>query len=628
MHFVVCAKDEIDKLYIEHEIKRFYPEATITLCKNKKIAVDLLENNAVDAVISDEDAEFKDKSIDNISFTSYEDYFYQSHYRIEKASVTPVIELLAKPSKYTKNDILTLPGRISKFFEDTYDVIKRFKICSDFTGKSVLFNVNYRYHLYYRNLKKIEKFYRYFIKPVRFIGAGIGNFDYITLKGFSILKHADVCLHDSLIDKRILNYLPDHAKIINVGKRCKNHSAEQPTINELLVHFSKKGLRVVRLKSGDPSIFGRLAEEVEYLRKNNVPYDIIPGLSCINTVSTSGIILTKRRTNRGFSVISPIKHGGEFKEVDWQERKKLPIILFMSVRVAKQVCKNLISEGLDKKTKALMVFNIGNSKEKIIRGNLDDIYKKVEFYINNKKHIPPGLFIIGDVAEFERSKDFLDKKVLIIGDKNSRENIGIRLNDLGIFVDYLEFPPLEIKLPDRSDRYTAVIINEGLIEESFRSSIRKNKMINKSNILILNKYNLNKLKQTLNNIGIKEIYYFYIKKDPETIETLKSIKHINVFNIRCTFKNREWETFNNEDANIIIFEKSDYFWAYLELFGKKKIPTYKKIWVPKDNEILSFLVKENITNFSLLPDLSTNSDISFILDNPKETNKSLILSRR
>lgn len=157
MHFVVYAKDEIDKLYMEHEIKRFYPEAKITLCKNREIAVDLLENNTVDALVSDEDTEFKDKNIDHISFTSYEDYFYQSRYRIKKASVTPIIELLAESSKYTKDDILTLPGRVSKFFEDSYDVIKRFKVDSVFTGKSVLFNVNCRYHLYYRNLKKNRK---------------------------------------------------------------------------------------------------------------------------------------------------------------------------------------------------------------------------------------------------------------------------------------------------------------------------------------------------------------------------------------------------------------------------------------------------------------------------------------
>ncbi len=631
MRFVVFAKDKINELYIGFEIKRFYPEAEILICKDKKKARDFLENSTVDALISDEYVEFNKNEIESLSFTAYEDYFYESHYEIENAPVAPLIELIIKPSKYLQGNILTLPGRVSKFLEDNYNILKSFKINSTPIDKNVIFNDNYRYYLYYKNPEKIQNFYRYFVKPVRFIGAGIGNFDYITLKGLNLLKHADICLHDSLIDKRILNYLPAHAKIINVGKRCKNHSAEQPTINELLVNLAKKGLRVVRLKSGDPSIFGRLAEEIEYLRKNNIPYEIVPGLSCINTVSTSGIILTKRRTNRGFSVISPIKHGGEFKEIDWQERKKLPIVLFMSVRVAEQVCRNLINEGLDKKTKALMIFNIGNSREKIIRGNLENIYKKVEFYTNNKKHIPPGLFIIGDVAEFEKNKNLLDKKVVIIGDKNTRESIGVRLSDIGASVEYLDFPPLEVKLPKEPknpDGYTAFIINENLIEESLKSSLAKNKMIKENNFLTFNKHNLNRLKRILNHLGIKEIYYFYIKQDFETMELLKSIKNINIFNIKCTFKDKKRETFNNEDANILIFENSDYFWAYLEFFGREQLSTCETIWIPKDNEILNFLIKENITNFSILPDLSTNSDIWFILDNPEKTTKSLILSRR
>ncbi len=633
MRFAVYARDEIEALYCELEIKKFYPEAYIVRCKTKEETTNLLENCVADAILSKENLEFKSNSVDSLSFSSFEDYFYETYYRLEKTSVAPLLILsIVKSSKYFKNSTLTLPGRISKFFEDSYTILKKSKIGSSPVNRDVIFNNTYRYFLYYKNLKKIWKIHHYFIKSVRFVGTGIGSLNYITLKGFNILKHADVCLHDSLIDERILNHLPEHAKIINVGKRCKKHSAEQPTINEMLVHYAKKALRVVRLKSGDPAIFGRLAEELEYLENRNISYEVVPGLSCINTVSSRGIILTKRKTNRGFCVISPIKHGGDFKEIDWQERKKLPIALFMSVRVAEKVCKNLISEGWGKDTKTLMIFNLGNSREKIISGNLSNIYKKIELYVNNRKQVPPGLFIIGNVAKFEQNKNkiFSNTRILIVGDKETNENMSIRLYDMGVSVEYLDFPYLNIKLPNRQtsmNQNVAFVINERLVEKSFKLFSKNDGILNESEQLILNNSSLNKLKDILNDLGVGKIYYLFIRHDSTTINILNSIRNIDVFKIKCTFKDRK-KIFVNEDRNTLIFERSEFFWAYIELFGCSKLRAYKKIWIPKDNDILNCLITEKISNFYFLPDLSTNSDVWFILDNSKKTNKSLILKRR
>jgi len=631
MYIGVYAKDEIDALYSELEIKRFYPESHIIRCRTKQETVKLLESCTADVVLSIEKLNFTKDGLDYISFSSFEDYFYETHYKIEKTSVTPFLGFSIENShKYFKNGILALPGRISKFLENSYEILKRFKIESIPVNRSVIFDNNYRFFIYYKNLKNIRKIYSYFIKSVRFVGAGIGSYDNITLKGFNLLKYADVCLHDSLIDERILDYLPKHAKIINVGKRCKKHSAEQPTINELLANYAKKTLRVVRLKSGDPSIFGRLAEELEYLENRDIPYEVIPGLSCINTLSGSGIILTKRKMNRGFCVISPIKHGGEFKEIDWQERKKLPIVLFMSVRVANKVCENLISEGWDKNTKALMIFNLGSSREKVIKGNLNDIYKKVELYVNNRKQIPPGLFIIGNVAEFEQNKNFIfpNIKALIVGDSYTRENIGVRLSDMGISVEYLDFPLLDINLPDKlisANQNTALVINENLIEKQIKS-LYSNELSN-SKLLILNRKSLIKFKNILNNLNIKRIYYLYIKQDENTKKILNSIKNVEVLKVKCTFKNKE-KTIINNDRNTVIFEKAEFFWAYIELFGNSKLQTYSKIWVPNDNNISRFLITKNITNFYTIPELSTNTDIGFILDNFEKIDKPLILRRR
>jgi len=630
MYFSILTTTTLDRFLLENEIKRFYPQARIEYRTVVNEAVDLLVRGKIDALFSSKQLELiGGRGTESISFSAYEDYFYDIHYDKKAISVAPLFELLDGTylPKLNNKDSLALPGRIAKFLEEKYEQIKKHRIYTSPVGRGVQFEDRFRYFIYFSELSRVKNIYAYFIKRVLFIGAGIGSYDYITVRGMELLKYADVCLHDSLIDPKILNLLPEHAKIINVGKRCRKHSAEQVEINKLIVDYARRGLRVIRLKSGDPSIFGRLAEEAEYLSKNSIPFEIVPGISCINAASTSGVVLTKRRLNRGFTAMSPIKHGGEFKNINWEERKKLPIVLFMSVRVVDKVCKNLIDEGLSENTRATMIFNIGHKNEIVIKGNLRSIASKVKLYTRNKDQIPPGLFIVGDIYQINDTpySDLWRRRILVIGEETERENIGIRLSDVGAKVVYYDFPPLDTSVfgnvSDPNIKKT-IIINEQIVYKALSGYIKRFPNGSK-NFLILNRDTLNRFDCSLTNLTTEKFYYFFIKEDPSITERFPDIQKV-----KCSFCTRDRISPKGIEADILLFQKSEFFWYFLELYGDTVL-TSKTIWAPRDDKILNYLITKKHTDFLIMPDLSTNTDISFIFTTTQEKNNTnkLILRR-
>src|SRR5579864_1066129 len=131
---------------------------------------------------------------------------------------------------------------------------------------------------------------------VYLVGAGPGDPELLTLKAARVLKRADVVLHDELVGKHILGLVPTHARIHNVGKRCGKKNIRQEEINFLMVTLAASGLQVVRLKGGDPLIFGRAGEEIEALRQANIAYEIVPGVtSALGAAAAAGIPLTHRK---------------------------------------------------------------------------------------------------------------------------------------------------------------------------------------------------------------------------------------------------------------------------------------------------------------------------------------------
>lgn len=233
------------------------------------------------------------------------------------------------------------------------------------------------------------------VKAVTFVGAGAGASGSCTLEGLEAIRHCDCCLHDALIDHDLLRELPQGAKAIDVGKRAGDHTMPQHEINALLVDLARKGRRVVRLKGGDPGIFGRLAEEVAALEEYSLPYRVIPGVSSlISATSGTGMLLTGRGRNRGFAVVTPRKSGGGFAPPTREARAELPVVLFMAVGCAAEVAAAMIEDGASPHTPAAFVFSAGTAEQIVTRGRLDGLREMVPPEAEGR----PGLLIIGEIA--------------------------------------------------------------------------------------------------------------------------------------------------------------------------------------------------------------------------------------
>lgn len=257
-----------------------------------------------------------------------------------------------------------------------------------------------------------------FVKAVVFVGGGAGR-DAITLAGLRALRQAEVCLYDVLMDQQILAELPSTARRVDVGKRCGQHRAAQSEINAQLARYARQGLRVVRLKGGDPGIFGRLAEEIDTLDALRLPYRVLPGISSLQAATTgTGMLLTRRGESRGFCVMTPRAQGGATAPIDRAARAALPIVFFMGADIVAATARELIADGTPATTPAALVFDAGGEQEKIVRASLDEFANhggpgaadsktpvadaKPSPSTSNPSAVSaaPGLFIVGEVTRY------------------------------------------------------------------------------------------------------------------------------------------------------------------------------------------------------------------------------------
>ena len=230
------------------------------------------------------------------------------------------------------------------------------------------------------------------------VGAGPGDPKLITLKAVEAIKSSDVVLYDRLVSKKIVAMIPKKAEKMYVGRDVGDDYKHQDTTNDLMVKFAKKNKNVVRLKGGDPFIFGRGGEEAEFLRKHKVKYEIIPGItSGIGSAEYTGIPLTHK--DYASSVVFVTGHeDGKQKEgiVDWKKLAKAvdTIVIMMGLSRLEIISKKLISGGLDKNTPVAVIQNGTTDEHRLIKGTLSNISKKV----HEAKIKPPTIIIVGKVV--------------------------------------------------------------------------------------------------------------------------------------------------------------------------------------------------------------------------------------
>jgi len=279
----------------------------------------------------------------------------------------------------------------------------------------------------------LTKLRGYFVKAVRFVGAGVGSADYCTLGGMNDLRQAEVCLYDVLMDEALLKYVPLGAERVFVGKRCGEHSVKQTDITTLIAKYARQGKRVVRLKGGDPGLFGRLAEEIEELDRLAIPYRVRAGVSALTVATTgTGMLLTKRGVSRGFTAMTPRAAEGGVSGVGRAVRDKVPLVLFMSLSVAPDMAQQLMDEGWEAHTPVAVVYDAGSDQEVIQMMDLNHL--KSQF--SNLNNDAPGLVIIGSAAATTYRRDIgalSGQRVLVTCSEALLEKAAVRITDFGGF---------------------------------------------------------------------------------------------------------------------------------------------------------------------------------------------------
>jgi uroporphyrinogen III methyltransferase/synthase len=294
---------------------------------------------------------------------------------------------------------------------------------------------------------------------VYLVGAGCGDYDLISLRGMHHIKECDVLVYDSLIDSRLLDYANENCEKISVGKRAGRHSASQEEINNILVEKALSGKTVVRLKGGDPFVFGRGGEEIISLKENNIPYSIVPGISSgIAVPELAGVPVTHRKISRSFTVMTG--HTAEDllpENLSAYGKIDGTLVVLMGLRNLEKIAQGLILGGKSKDTAVAVISNGATGRAKIVRGTLENIYKRV----NESEVASPATIVVGETADFDFAPTIdLPLKgvsITITGTKKFSTKLNDRLYELGGDVKRLDY--LKVRVYENNSLFDDAIKN-------------------------------------------------------------------------------------------------------------------------------------------------------------------------
>ncbi len=233
---------------------------------------------------------------------------------------------------------------------------------------------------------------------VYLVGAGPGDPDLLTLRAARLLERARIVVHDGLVDPAVLALAPEHATLISVAKRRAHHTLPQEDICALLVREARAGRDVVRLKGGDPLIFGRGGEEAEACHAAGVPVEIVPGISAANGAAAAAqIALTHRDASSIVSFVAGQCKG--LRDQDWAglAGKGRTLVIYMGVKTAPQIADKLMEDGLAPDMPLAVIENAARPEMRVLRGLLAGLPELVE----REAVKSPALIVIGEVTARE-----------------------------------------------------------------------------------------------------------------------------------------------------------------------------------------------------------------------------------
>ncbi|NCV27954.1 MAG: uroporphyrinogen-III C-methyltransferase [Nitrosomonadales bacterium] len=233
------------------------------------------------------------------------------------------------------------------------------------------------------------------------VGAGPGDPELLTLRALHLIQKADVCIYDNLVSKEILELVRRDAHMIYAGKLRNNHTIEQKEINQLLVNYAKKGLRVLRLKGGDPFMFGRGGEEISELMTQKIKFQVVPGITAASGVSAyAGIPLTHRDYSQSCIFITGHEKNGKLN-INWSNliHENQTIVIYMGLNSLPIIVQNLIDSGMRKNMPIALVQEGTTEKQKVMVSTISRVISKTL-----KSNIQsPVIIIIGEVVKLRKT---------------------------------------------------------------------------------------------------------------------------------------------------------------------------------------------------------------------------------
>lgn len=251
--------------------------------------------------------------------------------------------------------------------------------------------------------------------PVHLVGAGPGDPELLTIKAARLIAAADVIVHDGLVSAEILALASPEADLISVAKQRSRHSLPQEAINALLVDLAREGRRVVRLKGGDPFIFGRGGEEVEACRAAGVPVEVVPGVSAaLGAAAQAQLPLTHRAASSAVSFVAGQCKG--LTDQDWSGLAGVgrTLVIYMGVATASDIADKLIADGVSPAIPVAVLENGGRPTMRSLRTLLADLGAMIV----REQVKSPALIIVGDVVRDAIATDALARQAVETGLEN------------------------------------------------------------------------------------------------------------------------------------------------------------------------------------------------------------------
>jgi uroporphyrinogen III methyltransferase/synthase len=280
---------------------------------------------------------------------------------------------------------------------------------------------------------------------VYFLGAGLGKIDYLTLKGKALLNQAEVLIYDALVDCELFQFIQSHCLTIDVGKRGGLPSTSQREINQLLIKYCREGKKVVRLKSGDPLIFGRINEEIEALIQADCYFELIPGISsALAAPLLAGIPLTDKDLSRCFVILT----GHKPEILDWKSLAKIDtLVILMGGSNLSEIMQKLQNYGRSPHSPVAIIHQGGRFDQQVWQGTLTDIVDQV-----SSISLSPCVIVIGEIVKkrekilkFSSKMPLTGKNILVTRSAEQSSQFTSMLQQQGANV--IEMPALEITPP-------------------------------------------------------------------------------------------------------------------------------------------------------------------------------------